>query len=88
MKIEIKQLNENEIQSMGIRKWSIWTKEISSFDWYYDSQEMCLILEGQATIKSEFEEVVIKKGDYVVFPVGLKCVWKITEPIKKHYNFK
>jgi hypothetical protein len=26
-------------------------------------------------------------GDYVVFPVGLKCTWEIKEKIKKHYNF-
>jgi uncharacterized cupin superfamily protein len=87
MKIVVKKLSDEEIQKMGIKSWPIWTKEVSSFDWYYDSQEMCLILEGKATIKTPFEEVEIKKGDYVTFPVGLKCVWNITEPIRKHYNF-
>ncbi len=87
MKIVIKKLSDDEIKQMSIKSWPIWTKEVSAFDWYYDSQEMCLILEGKAIIKTPFEEVEIKKGDYVVFPVGLKCVWNVTEPIRKHYNF-
>ncbi|MGA2298207.1 MAG: cupin domain-containing protein [FCB group bacterium] len=88
MNIIVKKLSDPEIKNMGIEKWQVWTKEISKFDWFYDSQEMCLILEGEAIIKSDFEEVTIKKGDYVLFPVGLKCTWNITSPIKKYYNFK
>jgi uncharacterized protein len=87
MNIAVKQLSEPEFKKMGIEKWSVWTKEISTFNWFYDTQEMCLILEGEAIIKSDFEEINIKKGDFVVFPLGLKCIWKITSPIKKYYNF-
>ncbi len=26
-------------------------------------------------------------GDYIIFPAGLDCRWKITKAVKKHYNF-
>ncbi len=88
MKIEIKKLSEQEIKQMGIRTWSIWTKEISTFDWYYDSKEMCLLLEGKVKVKTDDDEVTFGKGDFVIFPKGLKCVWQVIEPVKKHYKFE
>ena len=58
-------------------------------DWpEYDRQETCYVIEGSAIITPENEEpVTIKTGDMVVFPKGMKCVWKILEPIEKHYKF-
>ncbi len=88
MKIEIKNLSEDEINQLGIKSWPVWTKEVSTFDWYYDSKEICLILEGKIRVKTELEEVEINPGDFVVFPKGLKCVWEVIEPIRKHYNFE
>ena len=32
-------------------------------------------------------EIKISKGDYVIFPKGLKCRWKVMKPVRKHYNF-
>jgi uncharacterized cupin superfamily protein len=31
--------------------------------------------------------VTIEKGDYVVFPVGLSCRWKVMQRIRKYYDF-
>jgi len=31
--------------------------------------------------------VKIHKGDLVTFPLGLNCIWKVIEPVKKHYRF-
>ena len=87
MKIKIQNLTEEEIQNQGIRNWPIWTKEVSSFDWFYDSQEMCLFLEGKVIVKTDSEEVEIGKDDFVTFPQGLKCVWNVIEPVRKHYQF-
>jgi len=50
--------------------------------------EHCYIIEGSARIEAPYGQVEIRKGDYVVFPVGLKCRWKISERIKKHYEFR
>lgn len=82
MKIEIKKLSEVEIEEKRIRNWSVWTKEVSTFDWHYDSQEQCLILEGKIKVKTDTEEVEINKGDFVIFPKGLSCTWQVIEPVK------
>ncbi len=87
MKIEVKSLSEEEIGKMGIRQWPIWTKEKSKFDWYYDSREMCLILEGKIIVHTESGDVEINKGDFVTFAEGLACTWEVLEPVRKHYNF-
>lgn len=87
MKIEVQKLSDTEIESRGIREWPIWTKEKSTFDWYYDEREQCLFLEGDVIVKTGDGEVRIGKGDFVTFPQGLKCVWEVKEPVRKHYNF-
>jgi len=88
MKIEVKQLNDSEILQLGIKSWPIWTKEISKFDWHYDSKEMCLFLEGKVIIEANGTTTEIGKGDFVTFPKGLTCVWNVIEPVKKHYFFE
>jgi uncharacterized cupin superfamily protein len=32
------------------------------------------------------KKYVIEKGDLVTFPKGLRCRWKVLEPVRKHYN--
>ena len=66
----------------------IWGCDVSEFDWYYDSSEICLIIEGEVTIKYDGGSVSFGAGDYVTFPKGLSCVWKVTKPVRKHYIFK
>ncbi|MCK4338396.1 MAG: cupin domain-containing protein [Candidatus Cloacimonetes bacterium] len=89
MKITIENLSKEELENRGIFSWSIWEKEISRFDWSYDTIEQCYILEGKVIIETEDgEKVEIGKGNFVTFPKGLSCVWDIKEPIRKHYNFK
>ena len=87
MQIKIKQLTENEIKERGITSWPIWTCDISEFDWEYGEQETCLLLEGEVVVKSDHETVKFSAGDFVVFPKGLKCRWKINKPVRKHYSF-
>jgi len=88
MEIVVKKPTEEELKEMDVESWPIWEKEVSEFDWEYTEKETCYVLEGKAEVATENgEKVEFGKGDLVVFPKGLKCVWKITEPIKKHYNF-
>lgn len=88
MRISIQQKTKDALQSEGVNSWPIWEKEVSEFDWYYSEKEMCYILSGKAIITSQKETIVINAGDYVVFPKGLQCHWKIIETITKHYNFE
>ncbi|OHD15261.1 MAG: cupin [Spirochaetes bacterium GWC1_27_15] len=87
MQIEVKKLSDEELNNLGVFSWSIWTKEKSEFDWYYDDKESCYILEGDVEVISDFGVTHFGKGDFVVFPKGLSCKWKINKNVKKHYNF-
>ena len=87
MKIKIEKLPNEKITDLGIKAWPIWTCEVSEFDWEYGAEESCLLLEGEVEVSSEFESVRFSAGDYVVFPKGLKCRWKVTRPVRKHYSF-
>ena len=87
MQIEVHKATEDEIISAG--SWPTWKKEESEFSWDYSNQETWLILEGRAEVETEDgEEMAFGVGDWVVFPVGLKCTWRILEPIKKKYKFE
>jgi len=87
MNIQINKLTESEIAKKEIKSWPIWSCEVSEFDWEYSEQESCLLLEGEVEVSSAFETVKLCVGDYVVFPKGLKCRWKVTKPVRKHYSF-
>lgn len=86
--VDIKKLSDEEVKNRGILEWPIWEKEISRFEWEYDSEEECLILDGEVTVETDEGNYNIKAGDFVTFQKGLKCVWDIKKPIRKHYNFK
>ena len=88
MEPKISKLTPDEIEQLGIESWPIWEKEMSIFDWKYDTTEQCYIIQGRAIIHyGDGESVEIGKGDFVEFPSGLKCRWEIVEDLKKHYNF-
>ena len=87
MKIEIIKLSGSKITEKNILQWPIWTCEVSEFNWEYSDEEACLLLEGEVEVSSEFETVRFSAGDYVVFPKGLKCRWKVAKPVRKHYSF-
>jgi hypothetical protein len=89
MEISVVKPNEEDLNKKGVSKWPIWTKEVSKFDWSYDSTEECFILDGKVVVEtSDGKKVEFGKGDFVTFPEGLSCKWDIKEPVRKHYNFK
>ena len=87
MKIEVVRLTNKDVSEKGVFSWPIWTCGISEFDWEYDQQESCLLLEGNVEVSSDIETVKFGSGDFVIFPKGLKCRWKVTSPVRKHYSF-
>lgn len=87
-KVTIEKPDDIQVNDRGIKSWPIWTKEVSRFDWFYDSTEECLILEGEVTVETDEGNFTIKEGDFVTFEKGLRCVWDIKRDIRKHYNFK
>ena len=87
MQITIHKPSDTEIERKEIRSWPIWSCEVSEFDWEYDQQESCLLLEGEVEVKSDIETVKFCGGDFVVFPKGLKCNWRVIKPVRKYYSF-
>jgi uncharacterized protein len=86
--IHVEKPTEEKLRSLDALSWPIWKKEISEFQWEYDEDETCYLLEGDVTVTPEKGNPVnIGKGDLVVFKKGLKCTWKIKSPVKKHYRF-
>lgn len=86
--VKIEKLNEDTISRRGIRQWPVWEKEISRFDWQYDEEEECLLIEGEVVIETDEGNYLIRKGDFVTFSKGLKCVWDVKKPVRKYYMFK
>jgi len=86
MNITVKKATEAEKSEMQSKP--VWECGVSEFDWHYSEEETCLIVEGEVTVSYDGGSVSIGVGDYVTFPKGLSCVWKVTKPVKKHYIFR
>ena len=85
--ISITKKTDSELDTLGVRSWPIWTCEVSDFPWEYAEKETCFLLEGEVEVSTEGGTVRFGTGDFVVFPKGLKCIWKVIKPVRKHYNF-
>ncbi|GAB4317309.1 MAG: cupin domain-containing protein [Promethearchaeota archaeon] len=75
------------------KTWATWSKEASTFDWHYDSEETFYVLEGEVTVTWTNQdgtpgEISFGPGDLVTFPEGLSCTWHVKKAIRKHYTFK
>jgi len=87
MKIEVKRPKADELKGQGVFDWPIWEKEVSRFDWHYDDDETCYLLQGQVeVITPDGRSVRFGAGDLVHFPAGLSCTWDISVPVKKHFR--
>jgi hypothetical protein len=89
MKIEVRKPTQEELENLKVKEWSPWDCEVSEFDWEYQEDERCYILEGKVIVTTaEGDRVEIQQGDLVLFPKGLKCHWKVVQPIRKVYRFE
>lgn len=85
MDIFVRKATDEEIVKM--KSHPTWSCEVSEFDWHYDSEEHCLLLEGEVTVEHDGKTTSFGAGDYVVLPQGMDCVWKVSKAVKKHYFF-
>jgi len=53
MEIKINKPKEEDLHKKGVFSWPIWEKEVSRFDWHYDSIEECYLLEGKVIVKMD-----------------------------------
>lgn len=78
-----------KLEIVGVYDWPIWEKEPSEFSWTYDKDEICYIIRGKFTVTPEGgEPQSFERGDYITFPKGLVCTWKIEKAVEKHYSFE
>jgi uncharacterized cupin superfamily protein len=87
LKLKIKVQKPTKEQIEEAKEWPLWSCDVSEFEWHYDTKETCLILEGEVEIKTDDGSVKFKEGDYVIFPEGLSCKWRVLKAVKKHYKF-
>ncbi len=89
MKVTVEKINEADLKKQGVFSWPVWEKEVSDFDWYYDTTEQFYVLEGEVEVETQDgQKIVFGPGDFVTFPKGVTCRWHVKKPIRKHYNFK
>ncbi len=84
--IQITKKSEQELRESGVFQWPIWTCEISEFPWEYFDRESCYLLKGIVEVTVDEKVYRFEAGDYVVFPKGLACHWKVISPVRKHYQ--
>lgn len=89
MEIEIERAAAaGRLTALGVGRWPIWTKEVSTFPWTYDEAETCYFLEGDVVVTPEGGAPVrMGKGDLATFPAGMTCTWEVRAPVRKHYRF-
>ena len=83
-----KNLSDARLAELGISNWNIWECEVRQFRLDMDEAlERSYILEGEIVVTpDEGKPVTLVPGDYIIFPLGLKSVWSVTKPLRKHYT--
>ena len=76
------------LDELGVERWAIWRKEVSTFEWDFDEAETAYILEGEVVITPDNggNPVSFGAGDPVTFPEGLSCTWDVRKPLFKYYR--
>ena len=88
MKILVKSpCSASYIIQHGVKSWPIWESDPRTFECKYDKREICLILAGDATLRTSDNNIYyIKPGDLVTLPKDLFCIWTINKSIRKHFR--
>lgn len=87
MEVKVEKPTKEKLRELGMDAWPIWECEPSTFDWSYNTPEICYILEGKARVKTRSGKVEFGRGDLVSFPEGLDCTWTVVERVRKKYSF-
>lgn len=86
MRIEIEKKTDDQLIAIGVFSWPVWAKDVSTFEWTYEDEEQCYLLDGDVEVSAYGETYRFSKGDFVTFPVGMTCVWRVIKPVRKHYH--
>ena len=64
----------------------VWECTPGRFEVNYTWDETIYVLEGLVSIEEDGTIRQFKSGDFVHFPIGLKCTWDVHRTIKKVYT--
>ena len=79
--------SEARLAELDVKNWPTWSKEVSTFSWFFDEVEVAYVLEGEVVITPDNgTPVSFGAGDLVTFPEGLSCTWEVRKPLHKHYQ--
>lgn len=87
--IIVERPTQAQLDTLGVNSWPTWSKEVSTFPWSYDSEEVAYIVAGEVVVTPNGgEPVAFGAGDLVTFKKGLDCIWDVKQPLHKHYQFR
>jgi uncharacterized protein len=62
----------------------VWECTAGKFKWHYSTDEVLLVISGEAFLLGEKgEERRFGPGDLAFFPAGTTCTWRVAEHIRK-----
>ena len=86
--IKVEKATPERLKQLGVESWSEWECGVETFDGESSSDETAYVKAGRVQVTTEHgQEVEFGAGDIVRFPSGLKCTWKVIEPIRKVFVF-
>ena len=64
---------------------AVWRAEPCTFDYFFDSDEVCYVLDGEASVAllDERTTVALRPGDIAYFKSGTRAIWTVTTPFRK-----
>lgn len=86
--VQVYRLSGDERDRRGVQAWDVWEKDASESEWSYTVEEHCFVERGSARIIHHGATLDVREGDYVVFPVGMTCTWKVPGPLTVRYAFR
>jgi hypothetical protein len=86
--VQVYRLSGDELDRQDMRGWDVWEKDASESECSYTMEEHCFVERGSARIIHRGATLDVREGDYVVFPVGMTCTWKVAGPLGVRYAFR
>lgn len=65
----------------------LWSCQPGKFEWHYTWEEFVHLLEGEVDV-TEVDTghvITLRPGDMAHFPLGMKTLWHVKEPIRKFF---
>jgi uncharacterized cupin superfamily protein len=82
-----RQISKARMADLGVAQWPTWGCGVSDFPWRYSAPETFVLIAGEVTIVPEGgEPVTLQAGDMATCPAGMRCRWKVTKALEKHYR--